>query len=92
MGRIFEINKRLDELDKEMLVLRKNKDKRYVQKRADELIREIELLSTELSSIDVKEDNRRTSIIDDYVEIDNYIIDDIDFLEEKLNDLRGEIG
>ena len=88
MGRIMEINKRLDELDKEMIGLRKNKDKRYVQRRADELRREIELLSTELSSIDVKEDSRRTSI----EEVDDNIIDDTDFLEEELNDLRDEIG
>lgn len=88
MGRIMEINKRLDELDKEMIGLCKNKDKRYVQRRADELRREIELLSTELSSIDVKEDSRRTSI----EEVDDNIIDDTDFLEEELNDLRDEIG
>ena len=88
MGRIMEINKRLDELDKEMIELRKNKDKKYVQRRADELRREIELLSTELSSIDVKEDSRRTSI----EEVDDNIIDDTDFLEEELNDLRDEIG
>ena len=44
MGRIIEINKKLDELDKEMIELRKNKDKKYVQRRADELKREIELL------------------------------------------------
>ena len=88
MGRIMEINKRLDELDKEMIGLRKNKDKRYVQRRADELRREIELLRTELSSIDVKEDSRRTSI----EEVDDNIIDDTDFLEEELNDLRDEIG
>lgn len=88
MGRIMEINKRLDELDKEMIGLRKNKDKKYVQRRADELRREIELLSTELSSIDVKEDSRRTSI----EEVDDNIIDDTDFLEEELNDLRDEIG
>lgn len=93
MGRINEINKRLDELDKEMIGLRKNKDKKYVQRRADELRREIELLSTELSSIDVKEDSRRTSIIEDYdEEVDDNIIDDTDFLEEELNDLRDEIG
>lgn len=88
MGRIMEINKRLDELDKEMIGLRKNKDKKYVSRRADELRREIELLSTELSSIDVKEDSRRTSI----EEVDDNIIDDTDFLEEELNDLRDEIG
>lgn len=88
MGRIMEINKKLDELDKEMIGLRKNKDKKYVQRRADELRREIELLSTELSSIDVKEDSRRTSI----EEVDDNIIDDTDFLEEELNDLRDEIG
>lgn len=88
MGRIMEINKRLDELDKEMIGLRKNKDKKYVFRRADELRREIELLSTELSSIDVKEDSRRTSI----EEVDDNIIDDTDFLEEELNDLRDEIG
>lgn len=88
MGRIIEINKRLDELDKEMIGLRKNKDKKYVSRRADELRREIELLSTELSSIDVKEDSRRTSI----EEVDDNIIDDTDFLEEELNDLRDEIG
>lgn len=88
MGRIMEINKRLDELDKEMIGLRKNKDKKYVQRRADELRREIELLSTELSSIDVKEDSRRTGI----EEVDDNIIDDTDFLEEELNDLRDEIG
>ena len=88
MGRIMEINKRLDELDKEMIGLRKNKDKKYVQRRADELRREIELLSTELSSIDVKEDSRRTSI----EEVDDNIIDDTDFLEEELNELRDEIG
>jgi predicted nucleic acid-binding Zn-ribbon protein len=88
MGRIIEINKKLDELDKEMIELRKNKDKKYVQRRADELKREIELLSTELSSIDVKEDSRRTSI----EEVDDNIIDDTDFLEEELNDLRDEIG
>jgi hypothetical protein len=45
-------------------------------------------LSTELSSIDVKEDSRRTSI----EEVDDNIIDDTDFLEEELNDLRDEIG
>ena len=88
MGRIIEINKKLDELDKEMIELRKNKDKKYVQRRADELKREIELLSTELSSIDVKEDSRRTNI----EEVDDNIIDDTDFLEEELNDLRDEIG
>ena len=88
MGRIMEINKRLDELDKEMIGLRKNKDKKYVSRRADELRREIELLSTELSSIDVKEDSRRNSI----EEVDDNIIDDTDFLEEELNDLRDEIG
>ena len=88
MGRIIEINKKLDELDKEMIELRKNKDKKYVQRRADELKREIELLSTELSSIDVKKDSRRTSI----EEVDDNIIDDTDFLEEELNDLRDEIG
>ena len=88
MGRIMEINKRLDELDKEMIGLRKNKDKKFVKRRADELKREIELLSTELSSIDVKEDSRRTSI----EEVDDNIIDDTDFLEEELNDLRDEIG
>lgn len=88
MGKIMEINKRLDELDKEMIGLRKNKDKKYVFRRADELRREIELLSTELSSIDVKEDSRRTSI----EEVDDNIIDDTDFLEEELNDLRDEIG
>lgn len=88
MGRIMDINKRLDELDKEMIGLRKNKDKKYVSRRADELRREIELLSTELSSIDVKEDSRRTSI----EEVDDNIIDDTDFLEEELNDLRDEIG
>ena len=88
MGRIIEINKKLDELDKEMIELRKNKDKKYVQRRADELKREIELLSTELSSIDVNEDSRRTSI----EEVDDNIIDDTDFLEEELNDLRDEIG
>lgn len=88
MGRIIEINKKLDELDKEMIELRKNKDKKYVQRRAAELKREIELLSTELSSIDVKEDSRRTSI----EEVDDNIIDDTDFLEEELNDLRDEIG
>ncbi len=88
MGRIMEINKRLDELDKEMIGLRKNKDKKYVSRRADELRREIELLSTELSSIDVEEDSRRTSI----EEVDDNIIDDTDFLEEELNDLRDEIG
>ena len=53
-----------------------------------ELKREIELLSTELSSIDVKKDSRRTSI----EEVDDNIIDDTDFLEEELNDLRDEIG
>ena len=88
MGRIMEINKRLDELDKEMIGLRKNKDKKYVSRRADELRREIELLSTELSSIDVEEDSRRTNI----EEVDDNIIDDTDFLEEELNDLRDEIG
>ena len=88
MGRIIEINKKLDELDKEMIELRKNKDKKYVQRRAAELKREIELLSTELSSIDVKKDSRRTSI----EEVDDNIIDDTDFLEEELNDLRDEIG
>lgn len=88
MGRILEINKRLDDLDKEMIGLRKNKDKKYVSRRAEELKREIELLSTELSSIDVKEDSRRTSIED----VDDNIIDDTDFLEEELNDLRDEIG
>ena len=45
-------------------------------------------MSTELSSIDVKEDSRRTSI----EEVDDNIIDDTDFLEEELNDLRDEIG
>lgn len=88
MGRILEINKRLDDLDKEMIGLRKNKDKKYVSRRAEELKREIELLSTELSGIDVKEDSRRTSI----EEVDDNIIDDTDFLEEELNDLRDEIG
>lgn len=88
MGRIMEINKRLDELDREMIGLRKNRDKKYVSRRAAELRREIELLSTELSSIDVREDSRRTSI----EEVDDNIIDDTDFLEEELNDLRDEIG
>ena len=88
MGRIIEINKRLDELDKEMIGLRKNKDKKFVKRRANELRREIELLSTEMNGIDVKEDSRRTSI----EEVDDNIIDDTDFLEEELNDLRDEIG
>lgn len=94
MGRILEINKRLDELDRETIELRKNKNKFYVASRSKEILKEVKLLNEELASIDVVEDSRRTTIIDEDIldDEDDNIIDDTDFLEEELNDLRDEIG
>ena len=59
-----------------------------------EILKEVKLLNEELASIDVVEDSRRTTIIDEDIldDEDDNIIDDTDFLEEELNDLRDEIG